>query len=271
MERKRSAILKEYIFKGPAEINYADSLGFGSPCLLLHGSLSRWQWFNPIIAELSKRLHLYAIDLRGHGKSGRVHNGYELKYFISDIKLFIEKHIQKKAIIFGHSIGGIIAMMLAAQHNEYVSAIIVGDAPLSINALRSIIDTNKESATHFIHWLKNNEFHQIYNNVHDKFTAEGIKQCDPDLIHALCFQFDRTFQDYKPNTILPKIQCPILVIRGTKRRGSLISDEDLDHALTLQPNLSEIQIQTKGHMLLGNDNSELLEKLNLFLNEVVNI
>jgi hypothetical protein len=37
------------------------------------------------------------------------------------------------AVVYGHSLGGEVGVMLAAQHPELVCALIVGDAPLSIS------------------------------------------------------------------------------------------------------------------------------------------
>lgn len=47
-----------------------------------------------------------------------------------DIKLFIENVIKQKVIISGNSSGGIIALWCAANIPEYVSGIILEDAPI---------------------------------------------------------------------------------------------------------------------------------------------
>ena len=66
-------MLKEQPFDtGRVTINYAEGPASGPPLVLLHGIISRWQYFLPIIPNLSIRWHIYALDFRGHGKSGRV-------------------------------------------------------------------------------------------------------------------------------------------------------------------------------------------------------
>ena len=56
---------------GDVSLNYAEGPPAGPPLVLLHGSSLRWQHFLPVIPLLGWRWHLYALDLRGHGRSGR--------------------------------------------------------------------------------------------------------------------------------------------------------------------------------------------------------
>ncbi|MFY9662418.1 MAG: alpha/beta fold hydrolase, partial [Terriglobales bacterium] len=57
-------------------LNYAEGPAAGPPLVLLHGLGRRWQVFLPLIPALSMRWHIFAVDLRGHGKSSRVSRGY---------------------------------------------------------------------------------------------------------------------------------------------------------------------------------------------------
>lgn len=73
---------------------------------------------------------MYAIDVRGHGKSSWTPGYYSWKIIGEDIKLFIENVIKQKVIISGNSSGGIIALWCAANIPEYISGIILEDAPI---------------------------------------------------------------------------------------------------------------------------------------------
>ena len=66
-------MMKETAFDtGKVRINYAEGPSSGPPLVLLHGGSAWWQDFTPIIPDLASHWHLFAPDLRGHGKSGRV-------------------------------------------------------------------------------------------------------------------------------------------------------------------------------------------------------
>src|SRR5665648_1170835 len=157
------------------QLNYFESSDAGIPLLLLHGSSSRWQTFLPIIPHLTKFSHVYALDLRGHGKSSRAAQ-YQLSFFVEDICHFIQDHIKKPTVIFGHSSGGMMAMMTAALHPAWVKALIVGDAPLHLQVLQQLIDSECEIAQRIIAWLRDRKIDQIYATLQNDFRAESLSQ-----------------------------------------------------------------------------------------------
>ena len=58
------------------EVNYVEGPDNGPPMVLIHGLGSRWTAWDPVIDQFAEKWHVYAIDLRGHGDSGRVPDGY---------------------------------------------------------------------------------------------------------------------------------------------------------------------------------------------------
>ena len=64
---------------GKVVLNYAEGPESGFPLVMLHGGSGRWQLYSGMLAELLERSHVYAPDLRGHGKSGWVPWGYTIR------------------------------------------------------------------------------------------------------------------------------------------------------------------------------------------------
>jgi len=125
------ADLHEQIFNtGTVTLNYAEVPSSGAPLILLHGGSARWQAFENIIPDLGE-YHLYLPDLRGHGKSGRTPGHYRLQDYTNDIISFIKEIIDQPVYLFGHSLGGMIALLVASQYPAGVLAVAVGDSPLS--------------------------------------------------------------------------------------------------------------------------------------------
>lgn len=63
-------MLQEKTFNtGEVTLNYAEGDPTGPPLVLLHGFTDRWQTYQPIITPLYQSWYIYALDLRGHGKS----------------------------------------------------------------------------------------------------------------------------------------------------------------------------------------------------------
>src|SRR5271168_3318440 len=106
---------------GPnVELNYAEGPPNGPPLVLLHGLGRRWQVFLPLVPALSLRWHIFAPDLRGHGKSSRVARGYHGPQYAEDIAVFLRERVRAPAVLFGHSLGGMLSMQVASQYPELV-------------------------------------------------------------------------------------------------------------------------------------------------------
>jgi len=108
--------IKEQLFStDTVTINYAEGPASGPPLVLLHGGSGRWQAFESIMPELAQDWRLYAPDLRGHGKSGRAAGRYRLQDYTDDMIAFFGQRVMEPAVVFGHSLGGMVALLLAAQ------------------------------------------------------------------------------------------------------------------------------------------------------------
>lgn len=106
-------MLAEHSFyTGVVTLNYAEGEAEGPPLVLLHGGSARWQSNLPLISELSRHWRIYAPDLRGHGKSGYVPGAYRLKNYVSDIAAFLQQVVEVPAVLFGHSLGGHVAILV---------------------------------------------------------------------------------------------------------------------------------------------------------------
>ena len=117
--------------RGGVEINFAEGPSSGPPLLTLHGGAGSWRSGSGLIQALSGQWHMYAPDFRGHGRSGHVPGRYHLRDYVADTAAFLHYVVAEPAVIYGHSLGGEVAIMVAAQHPELVRAVIDGDAPLS--------------------------------------------------------------------------------------------------------------------------------------------
>src|SRR5262245_53026388 len=109
---------------GSVEINYAESPPTGLPIVVLHGGAGSWRSGIGLIELLAERWHVYAPDFRGHGLSGRVPGRYVLRDYATDTAAFLERVVREPAVVYGHSLGGEVAIMVAAQHPPLVRALI---------------------------------------------------------------------------------------------------------------------------------------------------
>ena len=108
---------------GKVVLNYAESPAAGTALVMLHGGAGRWQLYSGMLAELAERCHVYAPDLRGHGRSGWVPWGYTILEYVEDISAFL-REVSGPAVLMGHSLGGIIAVATAQACPDLVRALI---------------------------------------------------------------------------------------------------------------------------------------------------
>jgi len=97
------------------------------PLILIHpigGNVLIWHHEIPLL--LKSGFRVIAYELRGHHRTnmGKV-GAYAMQDLVNDLMQLLEHlKINNKCTIIGHSIGGVIASMYAAQHPDSVDAII---------------------------------------------------------------------------------------------------------------------------------------------------
>ncbi len=118
-------------------IHYAEGPQNGPPLVLLHGLARDWKLFSVLLPELLSRFHVFALDLRGHGGSSQVMRGYRIDEFAEDVADFLTTLLPNGAAIFGHSLGAMVGMCVAAGDCK-VTALIVGDSMIPTVHRRSL-------------------------------------------------------------------------------------------------------------------------------------
>ena len=107
-----------------------EKTGEGSPVILLHGNGESHEIFDKLIPGLANSHTVYAIDSRGQGGSATP-KSYHYADMAQDVVNFITSLEIKKPILCGYSDGGIVALIVAIEHSELLSSIVVCGANLS--------------------------------------------------------------------------------------------------------------------------------------------
>src|ERR1017187_7639229 len=106
MSENHPGLVERTFDTGEVRLNYAEGPANGPPLVLLHGLGRRWQVFLPVIPALSLRWHIFAPDLRGHGKSSHVVGESRGTQYSEDIPCLLREGVAAPAVVFGHSLGG---------------------------------------------------------------------------------------------------------------------------------------------------------------------
>jgi pimeloyl-ACP methyl ester carboxylesterase len=91
-------------------------------------------FFQGLVREgLSPALRALAFDLRGRGLSDAPDAGYTMADHAADILGVLDGLGIERAVIAGHSFGGLLTYFLAANHPDRVDKAVVMDAPAEVN------------------------------------------------------------------------------------------------------------------------------------------
>ena len=245
---------------GSLEINYAEGPRAGSPLVLLHGFPGCWQELLFIIPSLVLQWHIYALDARGQGKSGRTSGQYLYKHFVADVEHFLQQRLDEPAIIFGHSAGGRIALSVAAKRPDLVKAVIVGDSPIDqisllerfssedlkqyYSALYELakldlsIDQLKEKLSSIPIRVPGKDEKIRYGDspgmdaVLLHYMANRLKRTDPEIFEWFATGRSREFvEGYDLNRMLEQITCTILLLQGNPSLGGMMTNDEFNHAI----------------------------------------
>lgn len=228
-------------------LTYGQTAGTGPPLVLLHGLGARWQVFQPLMLRLADRWQLSALDFRGHGTSGRTPGRYLLPGFCSDAVRLITAATDPPVALYGHSLGGWVALTVAAEHPELVRALVVADSAIYPE------DLDPDLAVSYLADLP----------LALRSLAKSLNQLDPDVMAH--FRGGRLTEGYRPDELLPKISCPTLLLQGDPAREAIMSDRDVSRALALLPDGRHVHFPGLGHGLHVEDTGAVLDAVVPFL------
>jgi pimeloyl-ACP methyl ester carboxylesterase len=106
-----------------------DVAGAGDPALLfLHGWCGDRSFFAPQFDHFSKTHRVVAVDLPAHGTSD-VPKEYTIEAFANSVDDLARSLRLGPSVVFGHSIGAMVALALAQQSTDLVGAVAMIDPP----------------------------------------------------------------------------------------------------------------------------------------------
>jgi pimeloyl-ACP methyl ester carboxylesterase len=109
-------------------LHWTDTGGEGPPVVLLHGvQVDGLTWLRTAQA-LEDTHRLVMPDLRGHGRSGRVHATVSTQTHVDDMTVVLDDTGIDAPIVIGHSMGAEVAGVLAAQ--RHVRGVVLVDPVL---------------------------------------------------------------------------------------------------------------------------------------------
>ncbi len=260
-------MLEEKTFDtGMVSINYGEGPASGPPLVLLHGAGGRWISFRTVIPQLVKDWHVYALDHRGHGLSGRLPGTYRILDYAQDAIAFVQNQISSPAHLWGQSLGATVSIAVAAQAPESVRAVVLEEPGLEfeeLGPLGAYIRQMRELAA------SGRPAEALFANVADmtievpglddpvrlgdardeaylRFIAECLSQLEPEVLDVILA--GQLGEGWDLEASLRRVFCPALFMQGDPALGGL-EDQDAERAARLLPQGMLVKIQGAGHVI----------------------
>jgi len=192
--------------------------------VLVHGGAAHAHWWSFVAPQLTANYHVVALDLSGHGDSGR-RSEYPREVWADEVMAVAEDaRIVGAPILVGHSMGGFVCMMAAALYGDRLAGTIILDSPVRRP------DPEAEEGAHG-RSFRNPKVYASVEEALSRFRLVPGQPCENDFIldyiarhsvHAVdggyTWKFDPSiFQRITPRAsheILPQVGCRVAVLRA---------------------------------------------------------
>ena len=217
---------------GGAELRVSDS-NHGSPTLLcLHGLVDTLEIWDRVAGGLGERGRVIRYDQRGHGESGAPAGPYAREDLASDAIRVLDACAAERAVLVGHSMGGIVSMTAALAHPDRVAGLV-------------LIGTASQCSEKVAGWYErialageSDGTAGLAKTIYGEKSRKQVTGDGPGIAHVT-----RTLKSLFDDPLTPKlsaIACPVLLLVGEKdpmgpKASEIIASKLPDAELTVVP------------------------------------
>lgn len=265
---------------GPVTLNVARSWTAGPPLVLWHGLVRRWQDFAGVLPALLSRHSVTAVDHRGHGRSGRA-DSYLVKDYVADAVAFVRSEVREPAVLFGHSLGALTALGVAAACPELVRGVVLEDPPAA-SLLANLHETNYGVTWHAMATIAGKPDVQAafaaladvrlrdgrtLGSTRDAAALRFLARCMVDLDPAIFTPAldGRWLDGYGLLATAAQVKCPALLLVSDPAVGGMMPAGDAELLMTALPDGYRIDFPGRGHLLHGEHPDAVLKAVLPFL------
>lgn len=254
------------------ELNLAISSGEQPPLLFLHGVTRCWQSVLPIAPFLQTRWRVCGLDFRGHGASCRA-GQYRVVDYLRDGQAALEQ-LAEPTVVYGHSLGAMVALGLAATRPELVRGIVLEDPPFETMGARlgqtfwlSFFRNLREFAGSTLPLgelagrLANmpietpGEAQLRLGDIRDaaqlRFTAKCLSHLDRSVLETIVR--GEWLTEFDATKLCAAVRCPVLVLQADTAAGGMLTDDDVQTHMRHIRDATVVKLVRMGHVIHWTD------------------
>lgn len=225
--------------------------GRGQPIILLHGWINSWDvWRDSMIAlAQTKTYRVYALDFWGFGESAKggrtASTTFRVASYVEMVHQFMDTLGIQHAPVFGHSMGGTVALRMALTYPERVEKVAVVGSPIIGNSLNPFLQLAGYGAVAKLIWRYPVILHSIMRILLAKDSKKVRRMISRDVQRTTIESFFRSIGDLRDTDLrraLPTLNLPMLGIYGVQ--DNIVSPANAD---LLLENVENVQISMMQH------------------------
>lgn len=259
------------------EMAYVEQ-GSGTPVIFVHGSLSDYRTWLPMLDDFSENNRAISVSLRHYFPEIWDGNGDDisLQQHADDIAAFIQELNLGSAVLIGHSRGAAVAMLAASQHPELVSKMILADpTPIASinpadNELQNAHAVRSSMSNEVMKYFKAGDAESGLKAFVDYVGGEGTWERAPDDTRNYLRENTWTLismpQDLETSFTCSNaeaISVPVLLVTGDRSPARYAR---MHSALqTCLPQSNHIVIADSGHMMIRSNPTEFTFETQYFI------
>ncbi len=266
-------------------LGFAEGPATGPPLLLLHGVTRGWRDWEPILPELTRHWRVLALDLRGHGGSGRAER-YLVTDYAADVVRFVREEVGAGAVLYGHSLGAMVAAAVAAELPQLVRGVVLEDPPFhtmgerihgtgwqaQFAGMREVAQRGGtvEGLTDALAGIRLpaagggfKRLGELRSRESLRWSAECFTRLDPEVFTPIIA--GRWLDGYDIAEVFTRIRCPVLLLQADPAVGGTLSDADVELARRTIHACQCVRFPGTGHQLHRDQPAAVLRAVQEFL------
>lgn len=225
------------------EIVYS-ACGTGEPALVfIHGGLANRSFWEGELSRFADRHRVLAPDLPGHGESGKNRNKWGLPEFGADVCKVIEAEGVEKAILFGNSLGGPVAVEAALLLGERALGVVGVDTFHSLwhhmgpEQVQKRAEAFRDDYPGSLHMMILQLFHSDTDPCLLRDAERRMAGTSPEAAYSMFL----SLAGYKPDEVVRRLTVPLRAINGD------LYPTDIAGVRSIKPDFAVRLLEHTGH------------------------
>lgn len=231
---------KAYVDSRFGQLHVAEA-GEGRAVVLLHQTPRSWDEYRDVLPLLAPHCRALAMDTVGFGASPRVDAPFSVELFADGVDDLLSALGLQDVLLVGHHTGGVVALEVAARHDERVTGLVLSGVPY-VDAPRrervagappiDHVDRSSDGRHVLELWTRRRAFYPLDRpDLLDRLTRDALGVLDR------VEEGHQAVNRYRMEDRIGLVRVPTTVLCGAEDGYSLPDVPRLVHGLTSAPSV----------------------------------